>query len=587
MKQDNIQMKLLAAFLMMGLILSCQNKQSGQFSLELYSQNDIHGTFFDSLYAVKAEHKSSMANIAHIIKDRRTAIGKENIILIDNGDHLQGDNAAYYFNYIERPASATDTGKQHLFSRIMNYLQFDAVIVGNHDIETSHTVYDRVAKELKMPYLAANAIKTDGTGSYFKPYTILNKNGVKVAIIGMTNANIKKWLAPTLWEGMTFVPIHKIADSLVHEVIQKEKPHIVVMAMHSGLGDATKENYENQARYLAANIKNVDIFLSAHDHLKTCKKIWNGEDSVLLLTGGSRAEFLSKANIQLVLKNGNVISKNITGSILDMAKIPKDTAYLNLFRKDFLKVKNFTNTMVGAVPRNITTIDALFGPSDYMNIIHYVQLQETGADISFAAPLTFNSVIKSGKITYQDLFTLYPYENQLYTMSLTGKQVKSYLEFSYNTWIQTMKSTAEHIMNIAYNQQAGTYKFKNFTFNFDSGAGINYIVDVTKPYGERIKITTLSNGKKFSEDTTYQVAISSYRANGGGDILEKGAGISPANFDALILGRYSEIRDLLYKYFAADSLKKLPDNSNWKFVPESHTRTALKRDRALLSGSSL
>lgn len=580
-------MKLIAVFLMMSLVISCQNKPSGEFNFELYSQNDVHGRFFDSLYVGNTEHKSSMANIAQIIKDRRAAIGKENIILIDNGDHLQGDNASYYFNYIEKPASTADTTKLHLFSRIMNYLNFDAVVVGNHDIETGHAVYDRIVKELKMPYLAANAIKTDGSGSYFKPYTILNKNGVKIAIIGMTNANIKKWLASSLWKGMDFVSIDKIADSLVNEIIKKENPHMIIMAMHSGLGDATKENYENQARYLAANIKNVDLFLSAHDHLKTCEKIWNGSDSVLLLTGGSKAEFLSKANIQMVLKNGKVISKKISGSVIDLAGTPKDTAYLNIFRDDFLKVKNFTNTKIGEIPHDVVTIDALFGPSDYMNIVHYVQLQETGADISFAAPLTFNSVIEGGEITYQDLFTIYPYENQLYTITLTGKQIKNYLEFSYNTWVQTMKSKGDHIMNIAYNNQSGRYNFKNFTFNFDSGAGINYKVDVTKPFGEKIEITSLSNGEKFSEDATYKVAISSYRANGGGDILEKGAGISPNQFESLITGRYSEIRDLIYKYFSADSLKMLPDNSNWKFVPESYTYSALKRDRALLSGSVL
>ncbi|MEF9986319.1 MAG: bifunctional UDP-sugar hydrolase/5'-nucleotidase [Bacteroidales bacterium] len=561
------------------LFSSCgAGRPSGEYNIEIYSQNDVHGRFFDSLYVEKAEHKSSIANISQFINERRIAIGEENVLTIDNGDNLQGDNATYYFNIVEQETNSA----KHLFSRIMNYLKFDAVVVGNHDIEAGHPVYDRVKKELNMPYLAANAIKTNGVGSYFSPYTLIDKNGVKTAIIGMTNPNIKKWLAPSLWEGINFVPISYIADSIVNAVIKKEKPHIVVLAIHSGLGDGIKDNYENQARYLAASLKNVDIIFAAHDHLKACEKVWNGVDSVLLLTGGSKAEMLSQANINLVLKNGNVISKNIHGRLISMANTPKDTAYINHFKGDFNKVKIFTNRKIGSLSNNIITSDAYFGSSNYMDIIHYVQLTETGADISFSAPLAMNAVIKEGDINYQDLFTLYPYENQLYVINLKGKQIKGYLEFAYNTWINTMNSKDDHIMNIIYDDKTEKYRFKNMSFNFDSGAGINYEVDVTKPYGERINILSRFGGKVFYADSTYKVAISSYRANGGGDIMEKGAGIASNKLNDIIVGHYPEVRDLIYKYFLNDSLKSLPKYSNWKFVPESYTKQALKKDRALI-----
>ncbi len=569
----------LAAAMSAALFSSCSGIADGKYNIELYSQNDIHGRYFDSLYTGGKAHSASMANISEFIKRRRSLAGEANVILIDNGDHLQGDNAAYYFNYIEKSLTEVDTSR-HLFSRIMNYLKFDAVVVGNHDIETGHPVYDRIVKELDMPYLAANAVKDDGT-PYFRPYTILNKNGIRVAVIGMTNPNIKKWLAPALWEGMDFIPINKIADSVINSVIEKENPHIIVLAVHAGLGDGSPDDYENPARYLAANIKNVDIILSSHDHLKTCEKIWNGEDSVLLMEGGSRAEMLSAADIKLVVKRGKIVSKKLSGRLVKMAEIPGDTQYLSAFRGDFEKVKAFTNKKVGYLPRNIRTSDAFFGSSDYMDIIHYAQLNETGADISFAAPLTFNKEIKAGDIDYQDLFTIYPYENQLCTILLTGKQVKNYLEFSYNLWINTMKNKGDHIMNIVYNDKTGRYVFRNQSFNFDSGGGIEYSVDVTKPYGKRISVSGLLNGKRFAADSIYKVAISSYRANGGGDLLEKGAGIDPGKHETLITGQYPDVRDIIYKYFSLGNLK-LPVYGNWKFIPESYSEEALKKDRDLL-----
>lgn len=562
-----------------GVFTACSSGPNGEYNLELYAENDVHGRYFDSLYVGGGEYGASMANISGFVNGRREAIGAEQVILIDNGDHLQGDNAAYYFNYVEKPESDT---VRHLFSKIMNYMNFDAVVVGNHDIETGHPVYDRIKKELKMPYLSANALKTDGTGPYFEPYTILNKNGVKVAIIGMGNPNIKKWLAPALWEGMEFVPIQQIADSLITAVIEKEKPHVVVLAMHAGLGDGTAEDYENPARYLAANLKNVDIILASHDHMKACEKIWNGQDSVLVLEAASRAELLAGADIQVTLKNGKVVAKKISGKLLEMKDAPKDIRYLETFRRDFEKVKTFTNKKIGSLSRDIHTCEAFFGSSDYMDMIHFAQLNETGADISLAAPLTSNAVIQKGDLNFQDLFTIYPYENQLYLFPLTGKQIKGYLEFSYDKWISTMQEKGDHILNIAFNDKIGKYRFKNMSFNFDSGAGINYTVDVSKPYGERIQITTLSDGRLFSPDTLYKVAISSYRANGGGDLLEKGAGIPTDQMEGMILERYPEIRDAIYKCFSEGKYEKLPEYKNWKFIPESYTRDAIKRDKALM-----
>lgn len=582
-REDAIRFLLVAIVLAGGFFYSCSTgKPDGEYMIEVYSQNDVHGRYFDSLYVGGKEHRSSMANVAGFIKERRRAIGEDQVVLIDAGDNLQGDNAAYYFNYVEVPASAADTTR-HLFSRIVNYLKFDAVVVGNHDIETGHPVYDRIKRELKMPYLAANAVKTDGSGeSYFQPYTVLDKNGIRIAVIGMTNPNIKKWLARSLWDGMDFLPIQNIADSVITAVIAKEKPHLVVLAIHAGLGDGTVGDNENPARYLAANLQNVDIILSSHDHLTANEKIWNGKDSVLLLEGGARGEMLSAAGIKLVMKNGRVVSKDISGRLINLAGTPKDSAYLALFREDFNKVKAFTNKKIGSLPRDVKTADAFFGPSDYMDIIHYAQLKETGADISFAAPLTSNGVVKAGDLNYQDLFTLYPFENQLYTVRLTGEQVKNYLEFSYDMWINTMKSKADHILKIAYNDKSGKYRFKGMSFNFDAGAGIDYLVDVTRPYGERITISGFSNGNQFSADSTYQVAISSYRANGGGELLVKGAGVPAGELESIVTGRYPEMRDVIYKNFSAGNYRQLPEYRNWKFVPETYSKEALKRDRALM-----
>ena len=134
-------------------LASCCRPEDGEYTFRILTTNDVHGRYFDSLYVTDATD-NALTNAAWYVDSLRKEEGAENVILLDDGDCLQGDNAAYYFNYI-------DTTSKHLFARMTEYIGYDAVVVGNHDIETGHKVYDRMVKTMKVPFLAANAIRTD------------------------------------------------------------------------------------------------------------------------------------------------------------------------------------------------------------------------------------------------------------------------------------------------------------------------------------------------------------------------------------------------------------------------------------------
>lgn len=570
----------------MGMFFSCKPSiEDGEYNLELYAQNDIHGRFFDSLYVENAE-RLSVANISEYLNLRRQESGADKVIAIDNGDHLQGDIAAYYYNFVYDYSSGQD--KRHLFSQICDYMNFDAVVVGNHDIEAGHSNYDRIKADLQgcgISYLAANAIDETTNESYFEPYTILDKGGVKVAVIGMTNPAIKKWLPEHLWKGIDFVEIKGVAEKLVAQITKEHNPQLIILAVHAGLGDGSAEDIENPARYLAANLKGVDIVLASHDHRVACEKVFNGVDSVLVMDGGSHANNLQSAKIKLVVKDNKVVEKKIEGEIISMKHVAKDEAYLEKFRGAYLNVKDYTNAKIGKLDKDLYTRDAFFGPSDYINLIHTVQLDKTGADVSFAAPNTYNSYLPAGDLLRSDLFLLYPFENTLFKISMTGKQIRDYLEFSYDNWICTVRKPGDHIFNMQYTERngVGRYWFKNMAFNFDAAAGVNYIVDVTKEFGERVSISSLHSGEKFHLDSTYTVAVNSYRASGGGDLLKIGAGIDPhKDLQAITLGVYPEVRNLIDEYFKNNPQGAIKYYSNWKFGPDNLAVGAIKRDRKLL-----
>lgn len=575
------QFKLLALFILLAFtITSCSDGKlkDGAYTFEIYATNDLHGRFFDSLYVSNQSelvHPHSLASVAATMREARDNRAEDNIILLDIGDHLQGDNAAFYYNFI-------DTTSVHIFSRIMNYMKYDAVVVGNHDIEPGHAVYDKVEKELNMPYLAANAIDTKSGKPYFEPYTILNKNGVKIAVIGLTNPNIPNWLSPHLWEGIEFEEVVPSLEHWVKYVREKEQPHFVIAAMHAGLGDKESDSMENPSRFVAKNVKGIDLVLAAHDHQVVAEKFMNGDKEIWVLEGGSRANTLSKASVQLTVKDGKVVSTVVVGESISMSGVTPDATYLEHFREEFLKVKEFTNRPVGKLNNDIASRDAFFGPSAYIDMIHTLQLKASGADISFVAPLSFNTTIEKGVLNYQNLLDIYPFENQLYVIEMTGEEIKNYLEFSYASWLNPNPVQSGHLLDIKLNDKRKRWSFNHPSFNFDSAAGIQYEVDVTKKEGERIRIISLADGGAYNMDDKYKVALTSYRASGGGYHLEQGAGIPKDEMDSRLVARLADIRELLYNQIQTDGSIEAEKLNQWRFVPESVASKLAEKDYQLL-----
>lgn len=556
----------------------------GEYTLHILSTNDVHGTWFDSLYVVPEGGNAvrpSLLNISSYVNTFRDSVGVENVVLVDAGDCLQGDNAPYYFNYV-------DTLEPHLFARMAEYMKYDAVAVGNHDIETGHPVYDRVRRDLEdrgIPFLAGNALRNSDGKPYFQPYTVVKRAGLKVAILGYTNANIKGWLSEEIWNGMHFESLTSLVQSDVERIRRKEKPDVVVVVVHSGTGEGDGTQLENQGLDLYNSLSGVDFLICSHNH----KAYIAQNDTIALLNSGSHARNIAHGELKLTIKDGKVVSKSLKAELVENT-FEADSAMRSAFQSDFEKIKRFTLTPVGELTEDIYTRDALTGMSPYINLIHTLGLTATGADISIAAPLTYNKKIAAGKLVYNDLFSLYPYENQLFVIKMTGREIKDYLEYSYDGWIAT--DNPSHLLKIQpkddlrYSQKK--WSFVNRSYNFDSAGGINYTVDIHKPMGERITILSMAGGEPFDLDKTYTVAMTSYRASGGGDILTKGAGIDTDKIEERIAARYPEYREILYQYLKKNGVispEKVGDKAvigEWKFVPEKEANRRIAEDMKLL-----
>lgn len=562
------------------LFSSCCGPKDGEYTFRILTTNDVHGHYFDSLYVTDGTD-NALTNISWYADSIRRADGAENVILLDAGDCLQGDNAAYYFNYI-------DTTSKHIFARMVEYIGYDAVVVGNHDIETGHKVYDRLVETMDVPFLAANALRTDDGHPYFREYVTFKRHGINITIIGFTNPNIKGWLSPLLWEGMTFESLIPMAQEVVDRVRKKEDSDVVIVAVHAGTGEGDGSILESQGLDLFKSLRGVDFVVCAHDHRPVVHK----NDSICLINAGSHCRNLGFGTVTLKVENGEVVSRTLDADLLPVDKKNVDTRMQELFHPDFEAVKAFTLKEVGELKTDLRTRDAYSGMSDYVNLIHTLSLGCTPARISFAAPLTFNGFIEAGTLVYNDLFTIYPFENQLFVVKMSGKEIKDYLEYSYDQWINSIDSADDRLLKIVDRPDPRTgqkhWSFVNRPYNFDSAGGLVYEVDVTRLAGERVTIFSLTDGTSFDEAAEYDVAMTSYRASGGGGIMRKGAGIDTDRISDRVVEYYPEIRDILYDYLLKNGEidpEKIGDPKvigEWKFVPESIVAKAMDRDMLLL-----
>lgn len=574
-------MKKIFFFLMLQCSSLCASAQRLEF--RVIETSDVHGSFFPYDLIERKPKAGSMARVSSYVKRLRQQYGNR-LLLLDNGDILQGQPVSYYSNFM-------DTTDINIAAQVINYMHYDAETIGNHDVEPGHKVYDRWLSEVSCPVLGANVIDTRSGKPYLKPYTILERQGCRIAVFGMITPAIPNWLAPNIWSGLRFDEMVSTAKYWMKVMRENEKADVVIGLFHSGKsGGITTPTYEEDAsEKVAQEVPGFDLVLFGHDHTRHCDKVANtAGDSVLCMDPANNAITVSDATIALEKENGRWGVKNVDGRLYDVTQEPIDEDYISHFKAYTDKVDSFANEKIGEFKNTISTADSYFGNSAFNDLILNLQLQITHADVAFNAPLSFNATIKAGPVYMSDMFKLYKYENMLYVMRLTGDEIRKHLEMSYDLWMNTMKSPDDHLLLLDKRTSGDAQRlgFKNFSFNFDAAAGIDYTVDVTKPDGQKVTILRMSNGEPFDPHKWYRVAVNSYRGNGGGELLTKGAGIPKDSLESRIIWRSD--RDQRYYLMQEIRRQKVLDpqpNHNWKVIPEAWTKAAAKRDYELLFGS--
>lgn len=551
--------------------------------VKLISTSDIHGSIFPFDFIRNIEAETSQLQVASYVKQERAK--DQAVVLLDNGDVLQGQPTVYYYNFVETEAP-------HIVPAIMNDMDYDASSVGNHDIEAGPEVYLRVLNEANYAYVAANAVSIATGEPVIDPYAIIERDGIRIAVLGLTTPYIPKWLPQNLYEGVRFEDMIETAAKWIPIIQERENPHLIVGLFHAGVdetysGTADEKCNENASKLVAQQVEGFDVIFSGHDHQDTNMVVQSPSGKEVVIVGAlnaGRSVAVATATFVYDEDSQSYTKQTVSGETVMMDTYQADGALLKKYQGQKDTVKDWVSRQVGTISETISSRDSIFGDSKFVDLIHAIQLEKTGADISISAPLSLDATIQKGPVYVRDMFSLYPYENLLFSMEMTGQELKAFLEYSYANWFNQMKSLDDDLINfkrdaegkLIFNTRYNTYDTATRYYNYDSFAGINYVVDITKPAGQRVTIKAMSSGEPFLLDKVYKVAINSYRAQGGGGHLAT-AGISGDETLKRILS--STDKDLRYYLMEAFETKGeiVPTvDNNWLVIPNLWVQRGIK-----------
>ncbi len=531
---------LIIIFLLSPLIFP-QNK----VRVDIIQTTDLHGRIMPYNYFNGKEVSRGLAKVATYIKEVRKKY--KNVILVDNGDTIQGTPLTYYFEVIRKD-------KINPMALIMNYLHYDCATIGNHEYNYGLDVLFKYQKDLHCPLLSANTYKKGAKWPFFKPYIVKNFDGVKIAIIGLTTSNIPNWEPKEHIDDLIWKDTAKEAQKWVKYVREKEKVDAVIIDTHEGFGADLKTGkpddsfYESKAYFIAKNVKGVDVLLTGHAHRNIPPFLING---VLASQGSCWGKYVTHDVLIFEKINGKwKITKKYGHNIKMKYKIPPDPEVVKLIEPYHNEVLKWVNSIIGYAEGDFTTETVQIEDNPLMDLLENIMKETVHSQMAMASYLPGHPItIKKGPIRVRDIYSFYIYENSLVSLELSGRDIKEALEHSAEyygnefTW-----NPVEKILNLKINP-----KFRHY--NFDTLQGATYVINPLKPVGKRIERLYFNNlpmdmGKKYS------VAVSSYQAYGGGQYeMFKRAKILEKN--------PSDIRNLMIKYIKVKGKIYPTCDQNW------------------------
>lgn len=576
-----MRMKLLRTVCLLLAAVLATGCGSGTKEFRLAATTDVHGHLFPYSYEQGVEAPAgSLAKVETWLTGQRRQY-KDRLIYLDCGDILEGTALSYQ-------DKTADYSGYSIAVQVLDEMGCAVSSFGNHDFMVGPSCFNRFLDTSRHPVVCANLFYKDTEETCLPPYVIVERKGVKFAIVGLVTPKVNIQQTPSELSMFTVIDAVESAKVLIPYIKETDAPDVIIGLLHTGFeGGWELDGWEeNESRRIATEVPGFDAVFYGHDHIANLTKVANCQgDSVILINPGPYAEQVAVIDASIVKKRGNVVSKSFTASIENVTGLEPDGRFVINHKDKIDAVCNYMDSVLGTFSAPACAYDAAWAPCSGVGYIAQAMKKATQADIALASAFSNDWCIEAGNVTPADLMRAYVYDNNtISTVLLSGAEVHRLLESVSARCMNTIHSEADTLLKL--NRTSEGFELAYTAYDFFSALGIEYTVNVTKPAGSRVVITGFTDGRKFDEKAIYRVAVNSYLAGGAYDPFTEGLGLSIEELRSR--EDLSTMADVRFHLITALDVARgeglgveplMP--VNWRLIPEDMVSVALARDTKL------
>jgi 2',3'-cyclic-nucleotide 2'-phosphodiesterase/3'-nucleotidase len=520
-------------------------------TITILQTSDIHGFMLPIQYANNEPTANGFAKIAALIKLERSI--NDNILLIDNGDLIQGTPLAYHH-------ARLNASTENPMIRCLNELRYDAAVIGNHEFNYGLPLLQKAIHESAFPWLCANIVDAESGEPFFgTPYLLRSfERGPTIAVLGLTTDFIPNWENPDHIVGLSFQPVLAVARKWVAYLREEKKADVVIVSYHGGFerdletGEPTEPlTGENVGYALCREVEGIDVLLTGHQHRAIAGKAIHG---VTVVQPGSQGAYLGKVRLDLEYTASGWQISEASSELLSAAGAEEAVAEIvDILQPHEALTQEWLDQPIGKLLGDMRVTDPMalrLKEHPLIEFINRVQMELTGATISNTA--LFDNIAPGfpPDITMRDIVSNYIYPNTLQVIRISGQDIKDALEHSASYFAEYDGGPVR--VSPAFSEPKPQH------YNYDMWEGIEYKLNISRPVGERVKYIHYE-GKPIEPQGQYDVVMNNYRAAGGGNY-------TMFQGKPLVKDIPTDMAELLASYIMDKGTIEAALNSNWEVV---------------------